>query len=52
LGIKKNKPKLMKELRFCNLEYNDKEGVRNLQGILKEAEQSRLKIELASELVA
>ncbi len=48
----KNKPKLMKELGFRNLEYDDMEGVRNLQGILKEAERSRLKKELASELLA
>jgi hypothetical protein len=52
LGVKKNKPELMKELGFRNLEYNEKEGVRNLQGILKEAEQSWLKKELASELLA
>jgi hypothetical protein len=52
LGIKKNKLELMKELGFHNLEYDDKEGVRNLQGILKESEQSRLKKELASELPA
>ena len=52
LCCKKNKPELMKELGFRNLEYDDKEGVRNLQGILKEAEQSRLKKELASELLA
>jgi hypothetical protein len=44
LGIKKNKPDLMKELGFCNLEYDKKEGFRNLQGILKEAEQALLKI--------
>jgi hypothetical protein len=28
LGIKKNKPELMKELGFRNLEYNEKERVR------------------------
>jgi hypothetical protein len=42
LGVKKNKPELMKELGFHNLKYNEKEGVRNLQVILKEAEQARL----------
>jgi hypothetical protein len=47
LGVKKNKPELMKELGFRNLEHNEKEGVRNLQGILKEAEQACLKKELA-----
>jgi hypothetical protein len=52
MGVKKNKPELMKELGFRNLEYDEKEGVRNLQGILKEAEQSRIKKELASELLA
>jgi hypothetical protein len=30
----------MKELSFCNLKYDEKEGVRNLQRILKEAEQA------------
>jgi hypothetical protein len=52
LGIKKNKPELMKELGFRNLEFDEKEGVRNLQVILKEAEQAGLKKELALELLA
>jgi hypothetical protein len=53
LGIKKNKPDLMKELGFRNLENDKKEGVRNLQaGILKEAEQARLKKKIALELLA
>jgi hypothetical protein len=52
LGIKKNKPGLMKGLGFHNLEYNYKEGVSNLQGIPKETEQSWLKKELASEYIA
>jgi hypothetical protein len=39
LGVTKNKPELMKELGFRNLEYDEKEGVGNLQGIMKEAEQ-------------
>jgi hypothetical protein len=51
LGKNSNKPELFKELDFRNLEYDNKQGVRNLQGILKEAEQSRLKTELASELL-
>jgi hypothetical protein len=51
LSIKNNKPKLMRELSFHNLECGDKEVVRNLQVILKEAEQSLLKKELASELL-
>jgi hypothetical protein len=42
----------MKELGFRNLEYDEKEGARNLQVILKEAEQAPLKKELASELLA
>jgi hypothetical protein len=52
LGIKKNKPELMKELGFRNLKYDKKEGVRNLQGILKKTEQAWLKKELDLELLA
>jgi hypothetical protein len=52
LGIRVNKPKLMKELVFCNLEYDGKQGVRNLQGILNKAELSWLEKELALELLA
>jgi hypothetical protein len=51
LSVQKNKPKLKKELGFRNLEYKEEEGLNILQGILKEAEQSRLKKELASELL-
>jgi hypothetical protein len=42
----------MKELGFRNLEYDEKEGVRNRQVILKEAEQARLKKESALGLLA
>jgi hypothetical protein len=43
LCVTKNKPELMKELGFRNLKYDEKEGVGNLQGIMKEAEQVWLK---------
>jgi hypothetical protein len=52
LGTKNNRPELVKELRYRNLEYDDKQGVRILQGILKVAEQLRLERELACELLA
>ena len=52
MGTKANKPELVKELTFRHVEYDNKLGVRSLQGLLKEAEQSRLLKELASDLLA
>jgi hypothetical protein len=50
MGMKTNQPELKKELDFRNLHYDNKQRVRSLQGLLKEAEESRLKEELASDL--
>jgi hypothetical protein len=51
-GVKANRSELMKELSFRHVQLNNELRVRSLQGVLKEAEQSRLTKEVSSESLA